>query len=225
MQGYTPSMLLAPRAEGTLVVDGLARLFGGKTVLDELSLRVEAGSVVQIVGQNGAGKTSLLRILAGTLTPTRGVVSVAGRPPGRGLAAFVPAGDRALYWRLTGRQELEFFSRIARRSRDRAAVAATVAEAAAALELNELLDQQIATMSTGQRRRVMIARSLVGVPPVLLFDEPYADLDERACELVASVASAWKGKGGTIVWASPIPAGGPTADTSFRLASGKLIRD
>jgi ABC-type multidrug transport system ATPase subunit len=214
--------MLAPRTSGDVVLDGVSRNFGDLVVLDGVDARLPAGTITEIVGDNGAGTTSLLRVVAGTLAPTSGSVAVAGRPPGSGMAALVPAGDRALYWRLTGRQELEFFARITGAPRAQASDIAL--DAAAMLQVEHLLDRQIGTFSTGQRRRLMVARSLVGLSPVLLLDEPYADLDDSACAVVESAARAWTEAGGSVIWASPTVSGGPAPGMTMRLLDGRLLR-
>jgi ABC-type multidrug transport system ATPase subunit len=211
----------SPRAAGDVVLSHVSRSFGSVSVLDDVDEHMPAGSINEIVGENGAGKTSLLRILAGTLAPTSGEVTISGSPPGRGLASLVPAGDRALYWRLTGRQELEFFARVTGVSRAQAAE--TAAKAATALKVEHLMDRQIGTFSTGQRRRLMVARSLVGLAPVLLLDEPYADLDESACSVVDAAVRTWTDQRGLVVWTSPTVGGGPAPDRTFRLVGGRLL--
>ena len=105
----------------------------------------------------------------------------------------------------------------------RAQAAETASQAAAALQVEHLMDRQIGTFSTGQRRRLMVARSLVGLAPVLLLDEPYADLDETACGVVEQVAQAWRDRSGLVVWTSPTPSGGPSPDRAFRLVGGRLV--
>lgn len=212
--------MLSPKAAGDVVLDHVSRRFGALTVLDDISLTLASGSITEIVGDNGAGKTSLLRILAGTLAPASGSVTVSGMAPGSGMAALVPAGDRALYWRLTARQELEFFARVA--GVGRAQAAETASEAAAALEVEHLIDRQIGTFSTGQRRRLMVARSLVGLAPVLLLDEPYADLDETACGIVQAATRAWSDRRGLVLWTSPVSGGGPRPDARYRMVGGRL---
>lgn len=213
--------MLSPKATGDVVLNHVSRRFGRVEVLADVNARIAPGSVTEVVGDNGAGKTSLLRIIAGTLAPSSGDVMVAGAPPGRGMAAFVPAGDRSLYWRLSARQELEFFARVAGVTRERAVETASLA--AAALDVEHLMDRQIGTFSTGQRRRLMVARSLVGLAPVLLLDEPYADLDEAACRVVDDAVRTWIGRRGTVIWTSPTLSGGPHPDETFRLVGGRFV--
>ena len=214
--------MLHPSAPGSVAIELVSRAFKGARVLLEVSLGVGSGGVTAIHGDNGSGKTTLLRILAGTLAPDAGRALVCGVPPGRGHAAFVAAGDRAAYWRLTALQELTFFARLGGAD-ERTAHALAVASIDA-LGLDGLAGRQIGTLSTGQRRRVMVARSLVGRAPVLLLDEPYADLDERACEHVREAASAWSAGGGAVIWTAPTDGGGPEPDATFRLIDGSLHR-
>jgi heme ABC exporter ATP-binding subunit CcmA len=212
--------MLSPKAAGDIRLEHVTRRFGATQVLDDLTLHLPSGTITQVTGDNGAGKTSLLRIIAGTLSPASGRVTVSDRGVNEGMAALVPAGDRALYWRLTVRQELEFFASIC--GTDQAEVSSIASSAAQALHIEDLRDRQIGTLSTGQRRRVMVARGLVSLAPVLLLDEPYADLDETGCSIVADVSRAWIGQGGAVLWTSPIADGGPAPDRKLHLAGGRL---
>jgi ABC-type multidrug transport system ATPase subunit len=200
-----------PASPGSLEAEGVTRSFGARRVLEGVSLRLEAGTLAAVVGPNGSGKTTLLRVLAGVLLPDAGRVDVAGAPPGSGRSGFVPAGDRGLYWRLTGRANLEFFAGIS-------GVGGTdVAWAAEALDAEPLLDRRMGVCSTGQRRRVAIARALVGRPPVVLIDEPYADLDEPGCAAVEVACRSWTSGGGVVLYAAPLEAEGPEPDVRLEL--------
>lgn len=197
----------------------VSRRFGDTSILSDVSVSAGPGTVLGIIGKNGSGKTSLLRIVAGSLAPDSGRVEVAGQLPGRGLASYVPAGDRALYWRLTGQQNLEFFGRIA--GIPKAELAGRVRAAARAAGASELLAKPVGDCSTGQRRRLMIARALAVGPPVLLLDEPFADLDHEGVSSVTEATRAWARQGGAVLFAAPAPEDGPCSDLLLHLDGAK----
>ena len=208
--------MAGPSAPGSVDVRGVSRRFGSLEVLRDVSLELGPGTLAGLIGANGSGKTTLLRILAGVLAPDSGEVRVAGAPPGRGLSGFAPPGDRGLYWRLTGRQNLEFFARLGRRSpRDTAWVAE-------ALGATELLGKRMGTASTGQRRRLAIARAFAGAAPVVLIDEPYADLDEAGCAGVDEVCRRWCEDGGVVVYAAPAAGEGPEPGVRVSIEGGAI---
>ena len=205
-----------------LRIDGVSRSFGARLVLHGVSLRVEAGQVAALVGPNGSGKTTLLRILAGVLDPSSGSVSVWGRAPGQGIAGYVPAGDRMLNWRLTGRENLRFFARIRGAAGD---VDAAVVAAAQTTGSVGLLDKRAGECSTGQRRRLILAVAFLGSPPVVLIDEPFSDLDEEGCMAVDAACRAWSTAGGLVLYAAPRRVDGPRADVVFRFAHGRFLEE
>jgi ABC-type multidrug transport system ATPase subunit len=181
---------------------------------------VADGSVAALVGRNGSGKTTLLRIAAGTLAPDSGAVTVGDGQPGRGQAGHVPAGDRMLNFRLTGRQNLEFYARLCGTARRDVRL---LAEAAAeALDAGDLLEARTGECSTGQRRRLMLAAGVIGRPPVLLLDEPMADLDDIGRTIVSTLVERWRDAGGAIVCVAPSSGELPTADLHFSLLQGRL---
>jgi ABC-2 type transport system ATP-binding protein len=186
---------------GGIEVEGLSRAFGDRSVLHDLTLTVEPGEVVAVVGGNGSGKTTLLRILAGLLEPDAGSVRIAGDAAGEGRSGFVPAGDRAVHWRLSGRRTLAFQARLAGvRGR---AVTDACERAAEQVGASPFLDQVAGSCSTGQRRRLMLAQALVACPPVLLLDEPLEDLDPAGAGAVTRVIHGWVHAGGSVLLASP----------------------
>lgn len=165
-----------------LDVDGLARVFGARAVVEELSLEVGAGQRVALVGPNGSGKTTVLRCVAGTLTPSGGRVLVQGHEAGsveaRRSTGVSLAQERSFYQRLTGRANLLFFARLRHGNGRRAAD--DVHELVSELELDEIAEQRLDRCSTGQVQQLAFARALLGRPSLILLDEPTRSLDRDA---------------------------------------------
>jgi ABC-2 type transport system ATP-binding protein len=216
----SPPTPLIPRSAGSVSVTGLVRRFGDHTVLDDVDLEVASGSVAMVVGDNGSGKTTLLRILAGVLDADAGLVSVAGAPPRRGLSSFVPSGDRMLHWRLTGAQNLGFFARLG--GAGGPSLQADVRLAAAALDAEDLLQRHVGECSMGQRRRLMLAVGFLARAPVVLLDEPEADLDDEGRAAVEAACRSWADHGGVVVSATPSADSGLRADALARLTAGRI---
>jgi ABC-2 type transport system ATP-binding protein len=126
---------------------------------------------------------------------------------------LAPAGDRCLYWRLTGRRNLAFYGRINGTRPLDAAIESVIAD----VDLREFVDRRVGAMSTGQRRRVVLASALISRAPLLLIDEPFADLDARGVEFVSSMVSAWAGEGGCVAFAAPATDDGPPANIVLQL--------
>lgn len=158
---------------------GLTRRFGDRVVLDRLDFRVERGQRLALLGLNGAGKTTLLRCLMGVL-PFEGSISIDGidvstrGARARGLLGYVP--QRPPLFSMTIRALVEFFSRL------RGMETGAVAERLAALDLpledvGELVPAQL---SGGMLQKALLALALAADPPLLLLDEPTANLDARA---------------------------------------------
>ncbi len=151
--------------------------FGGRRVLDGLSLAVEPGEIFGLIGPNGAGKTTAVSVICGALEPDAGTVRVAGRPPaGDGLRALGVAGqEAALYADLTCRENLELFAGLYGLSRREAA--ARAAEVIGLLGLDPQAGRRVRELSGGWRRRCHVAVALVHRPAAVVLDEPEAGLD------------------------------------------------
>jgi ABC-type nitrate/sulfonate/bicarbonate transport system ATPase subunit len=178
-----------------IAVRDLLVRFGDVTALTLDALDVGDGEAVGVHGQNGSGKSTLLRILAGLLLPTRG--SVTGLPPpGRAVLLH----QRPYLFRGSALDNAALPLRAAgtpRRERRRRA-----REALERLGAGAYADRPASVLSGGQRRRVAVARALVGEPALLLLDEPLAALDEEGRAAVLAALSASRA---TRVTASPLP--------------------
>lgn len=160
----------------------------GVTALAPLRLEVPAGARLGVTGRNGSGKSTLLRVLAGLLVPTTGTVEGLP-PPGR----VVLVHQCPHLFRGSARRNVALGARLAGRP-------AAAADSLAALGLAHVADRPAAVLSGGERRRVALARALARGPEVLLLDEPYAELDRGAADLVTAALRAFPG---TLVVAAP----------------------
>lgn len=170
-------------AAGGVVARGLGKRYGHLWALRDLDLTVARGSVLGLLGHNGAGKTTAIRILTTLSSPTTGRASVAGLDVVEQAAAVrgrigVAAQQATVDGLLTGRHNLEMVGRLHGLSRAAARVRAD--ELLAQLDLGEAASQLVKTYSGGMRRRLDLAASLVGRPSVLFLDEPSTGLDPRS---------------------------------------------
>jgi len=162
---------------------GLARYFGERTALHDVSVCVAAGQTLAVLGRNGAGKSTLLRILAGLLRPHGGDVLVFGEPlPRRAFAVRARVGllahEPLLYRELTGRENLRYHARLHGVSDDR------VQRVLEAVEMERRAEEPVRLLSRGMIQRLAVCRAVLHDPGLLLLDEPRANLDPAASELV-----------------------------------------
>jgi heme exporter protein A len=165
-------------------IEGLARSYGERPVLRDLSLRLEAGRTLLVLGPNGAGKTTLLRVLATLLRPHAGRVRVLGRDlPRDGWAVRGRIGllahDPLLYRDLSGRENLRHQARLFGAPLQR------VEELLERVGMTGRADEPLRTLSRGMVQRLAVCRAVLHEPELLLLDEPMANLDPAAADLVA----------------------------------------
>jgi branched-chain amino acid transport system ATP-binding protein len=162
-----------------LRLDGVSAGYGGLRIVHELSMRVEEGEIVALVGANGAGKTTTLRTISGVLRPVEGTIEFRGeRADGRRSAALVADGlvhvpeDRGLFGPLTVEENLAMGAFLHKREVDE-----RVEEVAQLFPLVKArYKQRAGSLSGGERQLVAMARALMARPSVLLLDEPSAGL-------------------------------------------------
>jgi len=183
--------LAAQAAPGTLVEDrtaavelaGLTRNYGERAALEDVSLTLPVGATLVAFGPNGAGKTTLLRVLATLLRPHAGTVAVLGAAlpeeawRARGRVGLL--GHEALLYReLTPRENLRYHARLHGIGEER------VERQLEAVSMSSRADEPVKTLSRGMVQRVAIARATLHDPELLLLDEPYANLDPAAIDVV-----------------------------------------
>ena len=156
-----------------LELDGVAVRRGGRLLFSDLSLRLKAGEACALTGANGAGKTSLLRAVAGLAPVEAGEIAFGGADPGEARSAglHLVGHQDGLKPARTTREELTFWSVWS------GGTAESAEAAAVALELTPLLDLEVRRLSAGQRRRLALARLLAAPRPLWLLDEPLSPLD------------------------------------------------
>ena len=192
--------------------DRLTKLFldpklGAVTAAKDVTFEAKPGQVFGLLGVNGAGKTTTLRMLSTIVTPTSGSAVVAGyditKQP-RDVRANIGfmSTSTALYGRLTAREMIEYFGGLYGLAD--ADLKRRVDGVIERLEIGEFADRLCDKLSTGQKQRVSIARTILHDPPVLFLDEPTAGLDVVAAQAVMEFIEEARDKGKTVVLSSHI---------------------
>jgi ABC-type multidrug transport system ATPase subunit len=183
------------------IVD-VSRHFGRRKAVSRVTLALHAGDIVGLLGPNGAGKSTLLGMLATLVVPTIGTITYGGTPANAGGARVrrrigVLAHELHLYPELTARQNLEFFARLFGLEAD-----GLVSGALEAAGLVERGDDQVASFSRGMRQRLALERCLLHGPRLVLLDEPFTGLDDRAVRIVAERVRRIATEGAIVVLAT-----------------------
>jgi zinc/manganese transport system ATP-binding protein len=184
-------------AEEVLALEGVTVWLGGRRILDDVGFAVRAGEFTGLIGSNGAGKTTMLRVVLGLQQTSAGTVRVAGKPLGRRgrSVGYVPqkvvvdpdAPLRARDLVTLGIDGERLGPRLPSRARDR-----RVEEMLEAVGAGAFSGARVGLLSGGEQQRILIAHALVSRPRLLLMDEPLANLDLRSgqeiVELLAKIA-------------------------------------
>ena len=193
-------------------VENLSKTFTDKKrgqvfAVQGVSLDARPGEIFGVLGPNGAGKTTLLRMLATILTPTSGTATIGGydivQEPEKVRAQLgYLTGSAGLYERLTGREVLRYFGALYGMAPEK--VEARIGELNRELDMGEFLDGRCDRLSTGQKQRVSIARSVLHDPPVVFFDEPTSGLDLMAARTVVRYIRRCKEQGKCVIFSTHI---------------------
>jgi heme exporter protein A len=179
--------------EPAIELDGLERRYGERLALAGVTISVPRGATLAVLGANGAGKTTLLRVLAGLLRPHGGTARVLGaelpRERWKLPAAVGYLGhDPLLYRELTGRENLSYHAALHDVGRER------VGQLLDAVGMERRADEPLRDLSRGMVQRVAVARAVLHDPELLLLDEPRANLDPAAAELLEPLIGRASGR-------------------------------
>jgi ABC-2 type transport system ATP-binding protein len=188
------------QSSAAITARGIRKSFGEHTVLDDVDLEVDQGTIFALLGPNGAGKTTIVKILSTLLKADAGTATVAGfdvaTHPAEVRESISLTGQFAAVDEiLTGRENLVLVARL-RRVQDAGQVADDLL---ARFQLIDAAKRRVATYSGGMRRRLDIAMSLIGNPPVIFLDEPTTGLDPQARIEVWGSVRELAGQGTTVL--------------------------
>ena len=171
--------------------------------VDGIDLVVEPGEIFGLLGPNGAGKTTTMKMLATLLIPTSGTIRVLGIDPltrpreVRARLGAMLSGERSLYWKLTGRENLEYFAALYHVPPHE--MKTRIADVLAAVKLADRADDYVERYSTGMRQRLALARALLPDPPLVVLDEPTVGLDPQASRDLRDRVRELKAQGRTVL--------------------------
>lgn len=205
-------------------VNDLTRRYRRKVAVDGISLRVEAGQIIGVLGSNGAGKTTLVETIAGLRAPTSGSVSVLGLDPRRERDRVrqvlgVQLQEAYLHTSLTGRELIALYRSFYPNPR-------SAEELLSLVDLTDHADTHFEKLSGGQRQRLNVALALVGRPRVVILDELTTGMDPRARRRVWAAVEDLREQGVTVVLVShAMDEVERLCDSVVLLDSGRIIAE
>jgi heme exporter protein A len=208
-----------------LTASGLARTYGPRRAVDDVSFTLPWRECLALFGPNGAGKTTLLRMLAGLLRPTTGMVSIEGvsvrESPAERARVGLISHHSLLYAALTARENVELAARLYG-VRDPARAALSALER---MRVADRADTVVRRLSRGLQQRVSIARAMVHAPRVVLLDEPFTGLDEVGARALTDAITELKAEAAALVLVTHNLAEGLALGTQVGvMLNGRLVR-
>lgn len=176
--------------------------------LNSIDLDIERGALFGLLGPNGAGKTTLIKCLTTLLLPSSGTATIAGhdvvQAPAqvRNAIGCMLMGERGLYWKLTGRENLAYFAAlyfVPRHERDH-----RIARLVDRLRMQDFIDRPVESYSSGQKMKLAFAKALVHDAPILVLDEPTNTLDVPSARELRAIVAELHAEGRTIVYTTHV---------------------
>lgn len=213
----------------TLRADNVRKRYGGRAVVDGVSIEVESGEVVGLLGPNGAGKTTTFHSMVGFVTPDEGRIELDGADitalpmylRARQGIGYLPQ-ETSIFRRLTVAQNIRAV--LEARKMERGALSARLDELLCELHLQARADQRADTLSGGETRRVEIARALACDPRYILLDEPFAGIDPRTVEDLQNIVSDLSAKGlGVLITDHNVRETLAITDRAYIMVDGRIL--
>lgn len=189
-----------------LSVSNISKKFGNFTALDNVSFEIKTGEIFGLLGENGAGKTTMLRILSTIMKPTEGTAVVSDydilkeSDEVRSNIGILFGGETGLYERLTARENIRYFGEL--NDMNLSEINKRTKELAKIFDMEDYMDKKVGGFSKGMKQKTSFARSIVHNPKVLLFDEPTSGLDVTAINEVHNFIVNAKKEGKTVIFSS-----------------------
>lgn len=181
-----------------LEVREITRAYGTTTVVDGISFSVPEGRMLALLGPNGCGKSTTMKVLSGAIPPGTGTYTVDGNPAGsdeaRRATGYVP-DTKGVFPRLTGREHLQLAQRL-HRAVDSSQRRGELIER---LSLGEVADLPAVAYSHGQSRRLSMAMALIAEPPLLLVDEPFDGVDPEGVDTITALLVEARDRGAAVL--------------------------
>jgi len=194
-------------ADHAIVAQGLSKHYADFKAVDNLSFSVNTGQIVGLLGPNGAGKTTILRMLAGILQPTSGQISICGFAHDQQLFEIKKrigflSNDTQLYLRMSTREVLTYFGRLNSMPKDQ--LNQRIEELTKRFEMQDFIDKTISSLSSGQKQRANIARTIIHQPPVLILDEITTALDVISSQFIIDFLRETREQGTAVLFSTHI---------------------
>ncbi len=165
----------------SLVVKNISKIFEGRTIINNLNFDVSESELCFVFGENGIGKTTLIKILAGILNPDHGNITFNSKKIDKKEIGYISSNERSFFYRLTVKENLEYFSLM--RGISRQEINSSVIKFSEIFKVsNKILLSKVMELSNGERKKISIMRAFIHKPSLLLFDEASDSLDMETKE-------------------------------------------
>ena len=165
-----------------LKINNLSKSFGNTKVLNQISFEADEGDVLAVLGKNGTGKTTILRLLANLVSQDSGSITLNGSKINRGDTSLITNNDRSFFWRLTSYENLKYF--LGMSGLHAKSINSSIQKLAILFGVENKLHILFSALSSGEKKKINLIRMLLKKQKVMLFDEVATDLDSETKEIL-----------------------------------------